>query len=88
MTTSVQTVSTQPLFTTPNVPQIVGWFVGAIKEFQSRRRLLASVSKLSDRELRDFGMTRHDIFAATWRPLGIDHELELSIRAKSRARNW
>jgi hypothetical protein len=57
-------------------------------EFQNRRKLLNSVARLSEEDLRDICLTRDDVQASCNTPLSHDAGQELSRIAKKRTQNW
>ncbi|WP_298914082.1 hypothetical protein [uncultured Roseobacter sp.] len=59
-----------------------------VRKFIDRQNMKASLEKLSDKHLRDIGLTRNDLSAISHTPLPSNGALELSNTSKSRAGNW
>lgn len=57
-------------------------------EIQNRRKLRSSLTKLSEKDLRDICVTRNDVQASCNSSLSCDAAQELSKTAKARAGNW
>ena len=68
--------------------QVGRHFLKQLAEFHNRRKLSASLSKLSDKDLRDICLTRQDVETSCNSPLSNDAAEELRKTAKSRAGNW
>lgn len=58
------------------------------RKFIDRRTMKANLEKLSDKHLRDIGLTRNDIHSIAHTPLPSNGALALSEIRKSRAGNW
>lgn len=65
-------------------PSPFGWLTGVIARIGAHARL----SRLSDRHLRDIGLTRGDIDGLRGHGSSQDAMTRLSIRAGQRADNW
>ncbi len=59
-----------------------------LAELQNRRKLRSSLAKLSEKDLRDISLTRHDAQASCNFPLSHDAADELCNIATTRAGNW
>lgn len=59
-----------------------------LAELQNRRKLCGSLARLSEKDLRDISLTRHDVQASCNLPLDRDAADELCKTAKTRAGNW
>jgi uncharacterized protein YjiS (DUF1127 family) len=59
-----------------------------VRNFINRQIMKASLEKLSDKHLRDIGLTRNDVSSIARMPLPSNGALELSNICKSRAGNW
>ena len=68
--------------------QVGRHFLKQLAEFHNRRKLRGSLSKLSDKDLRDICLTRQDIEASCNSPLTNDAADELRKTSKSRLGNW
>lgn len=61
---------------------------GLLRRIVDRLRALQEFRQLSDRHLRDIGLTRGDVEALHGLPLGRDVSTHLALRSGSRAGNW
>ena len=59
-----------------------------LSELQNRRKIRSSIAKLSEKDLRDISLTRHDVQASCDLPLSRNAADELCKIAKTRAGNW
>lgn len=53
-----------------------------------RRAIYGDVKKLSERDLKDIGLTEADVQSVSSMPFSVDAAAELSMRAKSQSNNW
>jgi len=60
----------------------------ALRKFIERRSVNESLEKLSDKNLRDIGLTLDDVSTIAHMPLPSNGALELSKIRKSRSGNW
>ena len=70
------------------IPNLLKWAVLRMVEYTHRQRFLLDTEKLSERTLRDVGLTRNDIDMTRHMPLVVDAHKELHCVSKSRAQNW
>ncbi|WP_299304528.1 hypothetical protein [uncultured Litoreibacter sp.] len=59
-----------------------------VRTFFDRRVMKASLEQLSDKHVRDIGLTRNEISSIAHTPLPSHGALELSCICKSRAGSW
>ena len=59
-----------------------------VKEIRARRAMRQSLGNISDRQLRDAGLIRHDLEAACALGLGHAAEPDLETARRRRAENW
>lgn len=59
-----------------------------LREATQRRKITASIANLSDKHLRDIGLTRNDVSSIARLPLPFSAAQDLSATARSRAGNW
>lgn len=87
--TTITTNSKVPTDQTPSaLRQFAQWSQTCLLEFRARRAQNASLHRLKDRDLRDIGITEHDIYAANNLPLSADAALALDRIRPIRSGNW
>ena len=59
-----------------------------IFQLADRRAIYGDLKKLSERKMKDIGLTQADVHSVSSTPLSVDAAKELSIRAKSQSNNW
>lgn len=59
-----------------------------LAEIQNRRKLRSGLAKLSEKDLRDISLTRHDVLTCCNMPKSRDAADELCKIAETRAGNW
>ncbi|MGS4982588.1 DUF1127 domain-containing protein [Pseudosulfitobacter pseudonitzschiae] len=64
------------------------WPRQRLVEFVNRHRMRASVGSLSDRELRDIGLTHGDVSRSLDAPISVDASEVMQNSRRNRARNW
>lgn len=62
--------------------------LAAVKEVRTRRAIRRSLGAISDRQLQDAGLIRHDLEAACAQELSHAAASELTAAARRRAGNW
>jgi len=76
----------------PNRPSVLLRFWLAIRvfgdRFRTRYAMKRSLGRMTDRQLRDIGLTQGDIDAALNAPISTDAVDALAHRAQTQARNW
>lgn len=70
------------------VSRIVAYVVRLLVEAHDRRAMKSALGGLSDRHLRDIGLTENDVTSAVSSPLAEDAAAELELKARQRSANW
>ena len=59
-----------------------------VSQIVSRWEIHQQMGKVSERHLRDIGLTPNDLHAISTMPLSVDAATELSVQALGQSRNW
>ena len=65
-----------------------GFLKNFINQIISRWEIHQQMGNLSERHLRDIGLTQNDLQSVSTTPLSVDASKELSVRALNQSRNW
>lgn len=88
MTFISQTAPQNQIQMTETVSGLIETTKAMVRNFIDRQKMKVSLENLSDKYLRDIGLTRNDVSSIAHMPLSSSGALELSNIGKSRTGNW
>ena len=88
MTFISQTAPLNPTRMTETFSELIAATAVMVRKFIDRRAIKAGLVQLSEKHLRDIGLTQNDVSSIARTPLPSNGALELSSICKSRAGNW
>lgn len=84
----IQTISEETVQGRLGKKTAKGLLQNLISQLASRWEVHQQMGKLSERHLRDIGLTPNDLQSISTMPLSVDAATELSVQARGQSRNW